>query len=134
DHGRGRVLLHEDHPDPARGLDLVADRAAALRVLDVVGGVMGGVHVAGLDAGVAAFAEVDDVALGEADLGGAALGSQDVEAVVLGVVEDVLGALQGHLFDGGYELLAGARPRDDLSGNTGLAGGLLGPGRHATGL
>ena len=46
DHHRGRVLLDEDDADPARGLDLGADVAARVGVLDRVGDVVEGVDVA----------------------------------------------------------------------------------------
>ena len=64
---------------------------------------MEGVDVARLDAGVAPLVQVQDVAVGEGDLGVALLGAEDVQALVLAVLHDVVRALQGRLLDHGHE-------------------------------
>ena len=72
-------------------------------MLHDVGLVLQHVDVAGLHARVAALVQVQDVAVGEGELGRAVLGSDDQQALVLRLAHDVMRALKGHLLDRGVE-------------------------------
>ena len=111
DDGAGRVLLHQDHLDPAGGLDLCAELLAAARVLHGVGDVVERVEVARLHARVAALVEVDELAVAEGVLVEALLRADQEQALVLPVVDDVGGALQRELFGHGVESRRGALAR-----------------------
>ena len=91
-------------------------------MLDHVGRMLDRVNVPGLDPGVAALVQVEDLPVAKGDLGLALLGADDVQALVLRTLDDVGRALERRLLDERVVDRPAARRADDLGAGRFLGG------------